>query len=207
MSNPVEVIYDKDPDVVVYEKTDPTLFVTLDWESIADYGADVDLDLVAYLLDGQGKIATGSPGYFVFYNNPRSLDGSTQFTGDDRGGRKARGKANGETISVKLGAINDAVDKIVFAVSIFKADLLHESFANIAAGHIAVENELGRELYHCEIKDRFDGYSTLEVFSIARETDWRPQGIERPFDGGLIELGERFGLHSRKDNSWHARRR
>ncbi len=68
-------------------KTDPSLtqvLVGLGWDARATDGVDFDLDASAFLLGANDKVRGEHD--FIFYNQPRSPEGSVEHTGDNRTG-------------------------------------------------------------------------------------------------------------------------
>ena len=92
--------------------------VGLGWDPNEGTGYDFDLDASAFMLGESGRIPTDE--YFVFYNNPKSPDGSVESTGDDLTGGNSDG-GDDETINVDLSKVDPKIQEIVFTATIYKA--------------------------------------------------------------------------------------
>lgn len=106
--------------------------------------ARCDMDASAFMISKNGKVPDDS--WFVFYSQTDSPDGSVKFSHDTSG--KDR-----EVITVDLGKMNDAIQKVVFVLTI------NEAF----------ENKLNFSM----IKDAYirliDGNTSLEIVSYRLE--------------------------------------
>ena len=79
-------------------KTDPSLsnvLIGLGWDTRSTDGADFDLDASAFLLGANDKVRGEHD--FIFYNQPRSPEGSVEHTGDNR-----TGAGDGDDEAVKI---------------------------------------------------------------------------------------------------------
>lgn len=92
-----------------------------------------DLDASAFLVGANGKIISDE--YFVFYNNPKSPDGSTIYGGDNRTGA---GDGDDETLVVDTSKINPSVQQIVFCCSIDEADSRGQNFSMVNNAYIRI---------------------------------------------------------------------
>src|SRR5215210_3111829 len=128
---------------VSLSKEDPSLsrvMVGLGWD--ASGTSTYDLDASAFLLTTAGKVRTDDD--FIFYNQPRSTDGSVQHQGDNRTGA---GEGDDEQILVTLAGVPAAIDRIAFAVTIHEAEQRRQSFGQVRNAFIRIVNhESGREI-------------------------------------------------------------
>lgn len=104
--------------------------VGLGWDPNEGTGYDFDLDASAFMLGESGRIPTDE--YFVFYNNPKSPDGSVESTGDDLTGGNSDG-GDDETINVDLSKVDPKIQEIV---------LLQQSTKQRNADRILVKCEI-----------------------------------------------------------------
>ena len=86
------------------------MLIGLGWDVRATDGADFDLDGSAFLLGADGKVRSDAD--FIFYNQPKSADGSVAHTGDNRTGE---GEGDDEAIIVELNKVPADVEKIAIA--------------------------------------------------------------------------------------------
>src|SRR5207253_5495425 len=112
------------------------VLVGLGWDVRTTTGADYDLDASALLLNGSGKVV--SDAHFVFYNNLTSPDGSVEHTGDNLTGE---GEGDDESILINLAMVPPQVERIVFPVSIYEADVRGQSFGQVSNAFIRVVNQ------------------------------------------------------------------
>ena len=82
------------------------MLIGLGWDVRATDGADFDLDGSAFLLNASGKVRSDAD--FIFYNQPKSADGSVVHTGDNRTGE---GEGDDEAIIVELNKVPADVEK------------------------------------------------------------------------------------------------
>ena len=69
----------------------------LGWDTRATDGAEFDLDASAFMLNAAGKVRSDAD--FIFYNQPKSVEGAVQHSGDNRTGA---GDGDDESIIVDL---------------------------------------------------------------------------------------------------------
>jgi tellurium resistance protein TerD len=107
-------------------KTDPSLtqvLVGLGWDARATDGVDFDLDASAFLLGANDKVRGEHD--FIFYNQPRSPEGSVEHTGDNRTGA---GDGDDESLKIDLTRLPADVQKIIFTVTIHDAEARRQNF-------------------------------------------------------------------------------
>ncbi len=114
------------------------VIVGLGWDIRTTTGTDFDLDASALLLNSGGKVA--SDAHFIFFNNPKSPDGSVEHTGDNLTGE---GEGDDEQIKIDLATVPADVEKITFPVSIYDAENRQQSFGQVRNAFIRVVNQAG----------------------------------------------------------------
>src|SRR5688500_6625502 len=95
---------------VSLEKAAPGLkkiLIGLGWNVRSTDGAAFDLDASVFMLKADDKVRSDSD--FIFYNNPKSAEGSVQYMGDNRTGA---GEGDDEQVKVELGAVPADVSKL-----------------------------------------------------------------------------------------------
>ena len=110
--------------------------VGLGWDTRVTDGAAFDLDASAFLLGAGGKVRSDAD--FIFYNQPRSADGSVVHKGDNLTGE---GEGDDEVIAVSLGQLPGDVERIAFTVTIHEADQRRQNFGMIQRAFIRVVDE------------------------------------------------------------------
>src|SRR5690606_29771682 len=88
--------------------------VGLGWDPNEGTGFDFDLDASAFMLAGNKKLPKDE--FFVFYNNPKSPDGSVESSGDDLTGGNSDG--DDETLTIDLTKVDPQIQEIIFTVTI-----------------------------------------------------------------------------------------
>jgi tellurium resistance protein TerD len=110
--------------------------VGLGWDTRVTDGAAFDLDASAFLLGAGGKVRSDAD--FIFYNQPRSADGSVVHKGDNLTGE---GEGDDEVISISLGQLPADVERIAFTVTIHEADQRRQNFGMVQRAFIRVVDE------------------------------------------------------------------
>lgn len=141
--------------------------VGVGWD-VASGGADFDLDVSAFLLKGNGKIASGND--VVFFNN--KTQPGINLLGDNRTGA---GDGDDETITVDLANVAPDVTKIVFCVNIYDAVNRRQTFGMVNNSYIRLldANSGDKELCIFQLKDSFST-ETAVVFAelVKNGSDW-----------------------------------
>jgi len=117
-------------------KTDPSLtqvLVGLGWDARATDGVDFDLDASAFLLGANDKVRGEHD--FIFYNQPRSPEGSVEHTGDNRTGA---GDGDDESLKIDLTRLPADVQKIIFTVTIHDAEARRQNFGQVQNAFIRI---------------------------------------------------------------------
>ncbi len=165
--------------------------VGLGWDARVSDGAAFDLDAVAFLLGGGGRVR--SDGDFIFFNNLRSADGAVEHLGDNRTGA---GDGDDEVLSVDLARLPNEVSKVSFAVAIHEADARRQNFGQVGNAFIRVlDKGSGRELARYDLSEDYSVETALIFGEIYRHNDeWKFKAIGQGFAGGLGPLAESFGV-------------
>lgn len=167
------------------------LIVGLGWDTNRyDGGADFDLDAAAFLVGGNGKVASDAD--FVFYGNLQHASGGVVHTGDNLTGA---GDGDDEQILVDLTALPEVYDKVVFVVNIYQAAQRRQHFGLIENAFIRIcDAETGKELCKYNLSENYDGMTAMVFGEIYRRgQDWKFNAIGQPTqDNGIEELARRF---------------
>ncbi|PSK90684.1 TerD family protein [Taibaiella chishuiensis] len=119
--------------------------------------ADYDLDAVAFLLDANGKVADlgrtvqtndgRSMGLYqgdvIFFNSMKHPSGHVWLTGDNRTGA---GEGDDEQVIVKLDALDQKYQKIVFLVTIYQGRQNGQHFGMVDNAFIRAVDARGKEI-------------------------------------------------------------
>lgn len=176
-------------------KTNPGLtkiIIGLGWDvNKYDGGKEFDLDASAFLLNPEGKVSDDKN--FVFFNNPKSVDGSVTHTGDNRSGA---GEGDDEQIKVDLTSVATSVAKISFGITIHEAKERNQNFGQVSNAYVRVLNEAsGEELIRYDLGEDFSVETAVVVGELYRNNaDWKFNAIGSGYQNGLAGLCKDFGL-------------
>lgn len=176
-------------------KTNPGLtkvVVGLGWDTNKyDGGKDFDLDASAFLLNEAGKVAKDTD--FVFFNNPKSTDGSVNHTGDNRTGA---GDGDDEQIKVDLAAVPAEIVKIAFAITIHDAKERNQNFGQVSNAYARVLNEASsEELIRYDLGEDFSVETAIVVGEFYRNgAEWKFNAVGSGYQNGLAGLCKDYGL-------------
>ena len=177
-------------------KTNPglnKLHVGLGWDTNRYDGAsDFDLDVVTFMLAGNGKVASDAD--FVFYGNKLHSSGSVESMGDNLTGV---GDGDDEVIKVVLNKVPASVERITFAVSIYDADARRQNFGQVENAFIRIVNEdTNQEILHYDLGEDFSIDTSVVVGELYRHNgEWKFNAIGSGFQGGLAALCVNYGVN------------
>lgn len=155
-------------------------------------GAEFDLDASAFMLDASGKVRSDKD--FVFWGNLESAEGALRHTGDNLTGA---GDGDDEVIEVDLPSVPADINKIVFAVTIYEADVRKQNFGLVDNALIrAVDATTGNELTKYEL-DMEAAVETVVTFGelVRRGSDWVFSANSAGFPSGLAGLCRQYGVN------------
>ena len=167
--------------------------VCLGWGVNSFSGGDFDLDASAVLVDGAGRVTPDDSG-FVFYNNLRSPDGSVVHAGDDRTGG---GQGDDEVIRVSLDSVPRSVDRIVFSVSIYDADVRAQNFGGVRNAFIrVVDPRGGGEIARFDLSEDASVETAVVFGELYRQGgDWAFRAVGQGWASGLAGIARHFGVN------------
>ncbi|KPI25326.1 stress protein [Actinobacteria bacterium OV450] len=164
--------------------------VGLGWRTPALGVEGYDVDASALMCDGAGKVL--SEQHFVFFNNPRSPNGSVILAE----GAGADGGPDVEHIDVDLVRVPAGVAKIVFPVSLYEADRRGQSFGQVTGAYIRVVDRVsGRELARYDLTTGASA-ETAMVFGelYPHGTEWKFRAIGQGYASGLAGIAIDYGV-------------
>ncbi|MBZ4202274.1 MAG: TerD family protein [Methylovulum sp.] len=166
--------------------------VGLGWDARATDGAAFDLDASAFLVTAEGKVRTD--GDFCFFNNKLVANGAVQHMGDNTTGV---GDGDDETIQVELTLIPAELEKVVFTVTIYEAELRKQNFGQVSHAFIRILNqEGGQEIARYDLSEDASVETAMIFGEIYRHgTDWKFKAVGQGFAGGLGPLAASFGVN------------
>ena len=165
--------------------------VGLGWDPNEGTGYDFDLGASAFMLGESGRIPTDE--YFVFYNNPKSPDGSVESTGDDLTGGNSDG-GDDETINVDLSKVDPKIQEIVFTATIYKAEERRQNFGQVRNSYIRIyDAKTNAEIARYDLDEDFSIETAVEFGRLYRRGDeWKFEAMGIGNKGGLQSLVNKY---------------
>ena len=170
-----------------------TVRIGLGWDTNKyDGQGDFDLDAEVFLLAANEKVKSDAD--FIFYNQPTSPDGAVQHLGDNRIGE---GDGDDESVTVELGKVDSAIEKIRFTVTIDSADERNQNFGQVSNAFIRILNaDNEEELIRYDLGEDFSIETAIVVGELYRHNgEWKFTAIGSGYQGGLAALGRDFGVN------------
>jgi tellurium resistance protein TerD len=166
--------------------------VGLGWDARSTTGADFDLDASALLLGENGRVL--SDAHFVFFNNLRSPDGSVEHTGDNLTGE---GEGDDEAILINLAMVPPQVERIVFPVSIYEADVRGQSFGQVSNAFIRIVNQAdNNELARYDLSEDASSETAMIFGEVYRRNgEWKFRAVGQGYASGLRGIAVDFGVN------------
>ncbi|MFW0788075.1 TerD family protein [Gordonia sp. CPCC 205333] len=166
--------------------------VGLGWDVRTTTGTDFDLDASAIGLTTDKKIV--NDGFFVFFNNLKSPEGSIEHTGDNLTGE---GEGDDEVIKVNLAAVPAEVDSITFPVSIYEGGARSQSFGQVRNAFIRVVNQAdGNELARYDLSEDASTETAMIFGELYRNgAEWKFRAIGQGYASGLSGIARDFGVN------------
>ena len=168
------------------------IIVGLGWDTNKyDGGKDFDLDSSVFMLSPEGKVADDKN--FIFFNNPKSLDGAVTHTGDNRSGA---GDGDDEQVKIDLALVSSSVAKLTFGITIHEGKERNQNFGQVSNAYVRVLNEAsGEELIRYDLGEDFSVETAVVVGELYRNnTEWKFNAIGSGYQNGLAGLCKDFGL-------------
>mgnify|MGYP002621146284 CR=1 FL=1 len=165
--------------------------VGLGWDPNEGSGYDFDLDASAFMLGSKGKIPADE--YFVFYNNPKSPDGSVESTGDDLTGGNSDG-GDDETLNVDLTKVDPQIQEIIFTATIYKAAERRQNFGQVRNSYIRIyDAKTNTEIARYDLDEDFSIETAVEFGRLYRYNgEWKFEAIGNGSKGGMESLVNKY---------------
>lgn len=163
----------------------------LGWDARTTDGSAFDLDASAIGAGADGRIVGN--GFFVFYNQKRSEDGSIEHGGDNLTGD---GAGDDETIVVNLTAVSAQVEKIVVVASIYDAETKRVSFGQVRNAYVRVVNVADDvELARYDLSEDAAAETAMVFGELYRHgEEWKFRAIGQGYASGLNGIAQDFGV-------------
>ena len=147
-------------------------------------GRDVEVDASSYLLTAAGKVRGDHD--MIFYNQPEGAGGAVRF---------ARGAGGQGSFEVDLAAVPEAIERIVFCVTIAEAQAKGQTLALLEGAEIGVGAAGGSPTirYRPTLAGAREAAMTFgELYR--RNGQWKFRAVGQGFAGGLAPLARSFGI-------------
>ena len=162
----------------------------LGWDTNStDTGAEFDLDVSLFMINGAGKIP--SDNYFVFYNNLKSPDNSVEHQGDNRTGE---GEGDDETIFVELEKIESSIEELVLVVTIDEAQARRQNFGQVQNSFVRLYDvDTNNEIAKYELDEDYSTETAIEFGRLYKKSGtWRFKAVGAGFNAGLQGFVDKF---------------
>lgn len=171
--------------------------IAVGWQQASD-NTTVDLDASAFMLGHNNQVP--SDDHFVFYNNLTSPDQAVCHHG-----KKSPQAASSdiEIIEVDLSLVTEEIKKIVFAVTIYEAEVRGQTFGLIDRAFIRLVNrETQQELVRYNLSERLERDTAMIFGDLYRyKGSWKFRAVGQGFTGGLKGLTDTFGVDTEDDGA------
>jgi tellurium resistance protein TerD len=166
--------------------------VGLGWDVRTTTGVDFDLDASALMVGANGKVM--SDAHFVFYGNLTSPDGSLVHQGDNLTGE---GEGDDEVVNVSLTAVPLEVERVVFPVSIYDADVRGQNFGQVMNAYIRVVNaDNGQELTRYDLSEDASSETAMVFGELYRHSgEWKFRAVGQGYASGLAGIARDYGVN------------
>ena len=164
--------------------------VGLGWDPNEGTGFDFDLDASAFMLGANKKIPKDE--FFVFYNNPKSPDGSVESSGDDLTGGSSDG--DDETLTVDLIKVDPRIQEIIFTVTIHDYENRRQNFGQVRNSFIRIYNALtNEEIAKYELDEDFSIETAVEFGRLYKKgSEWKFEAMGIGYKGGLQYFVDKY---------------
>ena len=168
------------------------VLIGLGWDARATDGGEFDLDASIFMVAASGKVRSDSD--FIFYNNPKSTDGSVEHTGDNKTGD---GDGDDESVKVDLSKVPADVQKIVVAVTIHDAEARKQNFGMVQNAFVRVVNQVGdKEITRYDLSEDASTETAMIFGELYRNNnEWKFRAVGQGYNGGLGPLARSFGVN------------
>lgn len=165
--------------------------IGLGWD-VSKSASSIDLDSMAFALNNTGKCASQDD--FIFFKNLKHSSGGITHSGDNLTGK---GEGDDEVITVDFGKVPASVEKIVFAVSIFKASERKQNFGMVDKAFIRVVNiEDNKEIVKYDLTEDYSTATSVIIGEIYRkDNDWKFTAIGEGKKEEILGMAKLYGLN------------
>lgn len=158
------------------------------WD-VAAGGADFDLDIAAFLLNGAGKVAR-IPEDVIFFNNMRGQ--GIELQGDNRSGA---GDGDDEKIEIDLSLIDRNVERIVFIVTIHEAQAKRQTFGMVENSYVRLLDAKNNDREVCKFNLKENGSTATSIIFAELYRDGYEWQFKAIGEGKIADLNGILSLY------------
>jgi tellurium resistance protein TerD len=171
-----------------------SIVVGAGWDQRAFEEDSIDADLSIFLLNKD--LQTREDEDFVFYNQPKTLEGAVEHLTDSRTGA---GEGDDEDIRIDLNGIPFEVTNIMIVLSIYDPEYIGHRMEMLKNCFVRLfeNDDKKRELVRYIIEDDDLGKDATGIYAaqIMREGPiWKFEAIADPVKGGLAKIAADYGI-------------
>lgn len=179
----------------------PRILVGIDWQTPNVGLHPYDLDVSAFLVNAQGRVADERN--FVFYNNQQSLCGNVTLSGDNQTGENG-GEVYDEALILFLANLGPDIERVVIVLSIHRGSALGQKFGDLDNAFLyLVDPSDGQEIATFAIGEDDLDTETAMIFGefYRRDGGWKFRAVGQGRSEGYEALVSReFGLDLADDS-------
>lgn len=166
--------------------------VGLGWDARVTDGQPFDLDASVFAVGDDGKVLSDQ--HFIFFNNKTSPDGAVEHQGDNRTGE---GDGDDESVKIDLTKVSADIKKLVFAVTIYDAEVRKQNFGMVSNSFMRVyNNDNAAEIARFDLSEDASTETAMIFGELYRHgAEWKFKAVGQGFAGGLSALASQHGVN------------
>ncbi len=166
------------------------LLVGLQWDVDSNCSQNLDIDVSVFMVDGDNRTKEEN---FIFYNNPKSIDGGVTLDNDHNAGIK---DCYDSVLEMDLNRVSPKLQKLAVTVTIDDADEKNQSFRYISNAYFKIiDASQKKEILSYMFSEKLSGETAIVVAEIYRyKSEWKINTIGSGFNGGLQALCDNYGI-------------
>ncbi|MDU1985355.1 MAG: TerD family protein, partial [Streptococcus parasanguinis] len=139
-----------------------------------------------------GKVLSDQ--HFIFFNNKTSPDGAVEHQGDNRTGE---GDGDDESVKIDLTKVSADIKKLVFAVTIYDAEVRKQNFGMVSNSFMRVyNNDNAAEIARFDLSEDASTETAMVFGELYRHgAEWKFKAVGQGFAGGLSALASQHGVN------------
>ena len=165
------------------------LLIGLEWET----NKNLNLDVSVFMVDGDNRTKEEN---FIFFNNPKSADGSLLLDGDHGTGIKDCYDA---ALQLDLTRVSPDIQKLAVTITIDEEDGKNLNFGDLSnKAYFKIIDAPGKkEILSYNFNEKLVRETAIVVAEIYRYKDeWKINTIGSGFIGGLKALCDNYGIET-----------